>query len=156
MDQPVIPGPGAEQPTPEVAAPPGDRALDPEKLLRVAGLVRAILDEVRQMDPDEHTIEELTGLHQRVKDQMNEALPNELAKELAALDLDLSFQDRATGQEVRLAYSGLIGWLGGLFQGLSAAMQVRQLQGVAALGRGAQEGQDARLSEVPTPPGPYL
>jgi hypothetical protein len=156
MDQPVDLGPGAEQPTPDADVPPGDRALDPEKLLRVAGLVRAVLDEVRQMDPDEHTIEELTGLHQRVKGQMNEALPNELAKELAALDLDLSFQGGATGQEVRLAYSGLIGWLGGLFQGLSAAMQMQQLQGLAALGRGVPEGPGGRQPPAPPVPGPYL
>ncbi|MGH2708031.1 MAG: proteasome activator [Actinomycetota bacterium] len=156
MDQPVVPGPGVEQSLPEEAVPPGDRALDPEKLLRVAGLARAVLDEVRQMDPDQHTIEELTGLHRRVRGQMNEALPNELVKELAALDLDLSFQDRATGQEVRVAYSGLIGWLGGLFQGLSAAMQMHQLQGLAALQRGTQEGQDPGQPDIPRAPGPYL
>src|SRR2546423_1461157 len=39
----------------------------------------------------------------------------------------------ATGQEVRLAYAGLIGWLSGLFQGLQAAMQFQQIQANLAL-----------------------
>src|SRR5947209_1143373 len=91
------------------------------------------------MDPrqtGEHTAEELAALYQRVSTQVAEGLPNTLRRELDAMDLGLPFKDGATGQEVRLAYAGLIGWLSGLFQGLQAAMQFQQMQGQPALQRG--------------------
>ena len=113
-----------------------DRALDPEKLLRLAGLVKSVLEELRQMDPretGEQTAEELAALYQRVSSQVAEGLPNTLRKELEAMDLGLPFRDGATGQEVRLAYAGLIGWLSGLFQGLQAVMQYQQMQQNLAL-----------------------
>jgi hypothetical protein len=59
--------------------------------------------------------------------QVGQAVPDELVKELKALDLGGSFQDGANSQEVRIAYSGLIGWLQGLFQGLQAAVQIQAL-----------------------------
>ena len=116
-----------------------DRSLDPEKLLRLAGLVKGVLEELRQMDPREtekHTAEELAALYQRVSTQVAEGLPNSLRRELEAMDLGLPFKDGATGQEVRLAYAGLIGWLSGLFQGLQAAMQYQQMQANLALQQG--------------------
>ena len=121
---------------PEQEASQDDRPLDPEKLLRLAGLVKGVLEELRQMDPREtekHTAEELAALYQRVSTQVAEGLPNTLRKELEAMDLGLPFRDGATGQEVRLAYAGLIGWLSGLFQGLQAAMQFQQIQANLAL-----------------------
>jgi len=68
--------------------------------------------------------------------QILEGLPNMVRNELEAIDLALPFRDGATGQEVRVAYAGLIGWLSGLFQGLQAAMQFQQMQGQPALQRG--------------------
>jgi Protein of unknown function (DUF2587) len=118
--------------------PSGDRPLDPEKLLRLAGLVRAVLEEQRQMEPEQQTVEELAALHKRVSEQIAEGLPNILRSELASMDLGQPFGDGARPQEVRIAYAGLIGWLGGLFQGLQAAMQFQQLQQSLAL----QPGQD--------------
>jgi len=116
-----------------------DRPLDPEKLLRLAGLVKGVLEELRQIDPretGEHTAEELAALYQRVSSQVAEGLPNSLRKELEAMDLGLPFKDGATSQEVRLAYAGLIGWLSGLFQGLQAAMQYQQMQANLSLQQG--------------------
>ena len=124
---------------PDQEASQDDRPLDPEKLLRLAGLVKGVLEELRQIDPretGEHTAEELAALYQRVSSQVAEGLPNSLRKELEAMDLGLPFKDGATSQEVRLAYAGLIGWLSGLFQGLQAAMQYQQMQTNLALQQG--------------------
>ena len=124
----------AEQPTADQQDE--DRPLDPEKLLRLAGLVKAVLEELRQMDPNEHTADELAALYQRVSTEIAEGLPNTLRRELDAMDLGLPFRDGATSQEVRLAYAGLIGWLSGLFQGLQAAMQYQQMQANLSLQQG--------------------
>lgn len=101
---------------------PPERPLDPPKLVRLANLAREVLEEVRQMDPQDSTVQDLAGLYRRVEDQLMEALPESLASELDAMDLDLPFEDGANHQEVRIAYSGLVGWLGGLFQGLHASL----------------------------------
>jgi hypothetical protein len=60
-----------------------------------------------------------------VKKQLEEALPEFLVAELDSMQLDLSFRDGATAEEVRMAYSALIGWMGGLFQGLQASFQAQ-------------------------------
>lgn len=126
--------------------------LDPEKLLRIASLAREVLDEVRRMEPQKQTIEELTSLHARVTKQLYGALPQHLIDELEEIDLDLALDEDATGQDVRLAYSGLIGWLGGLFQGLQAAMHVQTLAQLAD--QKSLESPDEEKSD--TPPGRYL
>ena len=135
--------------TPSAPSSPGrpqhsedDRPLDPEKLLRLAGLVKGVLEELRQMDPNEQTAEELAALYQRVAVQIAEGLPNSLRQELDAMNLGLPFEDGATAQEVRLAYAGLIGWLGGMFQGLQAAMQYQQMQASMALQQGGGHPSD--------------
>ncbi|MGH2768554.1 MAG: proteasome activator [Actinomycetota bacterium] len=135
-----------------------DRPLDPEKVLRLASLTRAVLEEVRQMDPDEHTVGELAALHGRVMSQLQEALPKELLRELEQIDLDLPFTHGPSPNEVRLAYAGLIGWLGGLFQGLQAAMQlqhVRTLELERAQEEDAMRGRRREPEESP-PRGQYL
>jgi hypothetical protein len=148
----VLPHTHADRPAAEAQADrrqaeEKDRPLDPEKLLRLAGLVRAVLEEVRQMDPDAATAAELALLHQRVTDQVSEGLPNLLRSELEAIDLALPFRDGATGQEVRVAYAGLIGWLSGLFQGLQAAMQYQQMQQMQ--GPALQRGSESMMERGP-------
>jgi hypothetical protein len=104
-----------------------DRPLDPAKLLRMASLVREVLDEVRKMEPSPTSASQLADLYGRVTVQLTDALPEFLASELDAIQLDLPFKDDdITTDEVRMAYAGLIGWLGGLFQGLQASFQAHQ------------------------------
>ncbi|MGQ0679551.1 MAG: proteasome activator [Actinomycetota bacterium] len=106
-----------------------ERPVDPTKLMRIASLVREVLDEARRVPPTPEAAAELAALYVRVKKQLEDALPQFLVQELEAIELDLPFADGATADEVRLAYSGLIGWLGGLFQGLQASFQAQsQLQ----------------------------
>jgi hypothetical protein len=134
-------------------APLQDRPLDPEKLLRIASLAREVLEEARRMEPEKQTVDGLTSLHSRVTKQLYEALPQPLVDELEAIDLDLDLDKDATGQDVRLAYSGLIGWLGGLFQGLQAAMHVQtlaQLQNRPPLEPGKEDEKEDQSR------GPYL
>lgn len=113
------------------------------------------------MDPDEHTSAELASLHKRVTGQLHEALTPELIKELEAIDLDLHLENAQdgkkvrgpTGQEVRIAFAGLIGWLGGLFQGLQAAIQVQAIEAAAQ----AQKALQAPNNAEPEPrTGRYL
>ncbi|MGH2771915.1 MAG: proteasome activator [Actinomycetota bacterium] len=127
-EQPTQPGdPGISQ-APPGATPPvpaGERPLDPQKLLRLANLSREVLEEVRRMGPNNSTSKSLAELYGRVQQQLTESLPEPLAEELESMQLDLPFKEQATADEVRMVYSGLIGWLGGLFQGLHASMMAQ-------------------------------
>lgn len=111
----------------DTAPPSADRPLDPQKLLRIANLTREVLEEARKLGPDDSSVAELAALYKRVKEQLKLALPNFLVEELDQMELDLPFHDDATASEVRVVYSALIGWLGGLFQGLQASAQAQVL-----------------------------
>lgn len=119
--------------------PTEGRPLDPAKLLRVANLVRGVLEEVRHKAPDDSTAMELASLYSRVEKQLNEALPEELVKELEAIDLDFPFANSVTPEEIRVVYAGLLGWLGGLFQGLQASAQAHAVQLLEAAKPGEPE-----------------
>jgi hypothetical protein len=138
---------------PAEPAAPKERPLDPEKLLRIASTVREVLEEMRKMEPDQKTVNELASLHKRLQTQLHDALPETLIQELEEIDLDLPLENGATGQEVRIAFSGLIGWLGGLFQGLQAAMHVQSMR---VLEQQAQGRQPRAIEEELPPPGRYL
>jgi hypothetical protein len=128
--------PAAQQTEAEVT----DRPLDPPKLLRMAALVREVLDEVRKMEPSPTTATQMAELYGRVKTQLTDALPEFLASELDAIQLDLPLRDDdITTDEVRMAYAGLIGWLGGLFQGLQASFQAHQQMQLAQMQQAQQE-----------------
>ncbi|MEX2586845.1 MAG: proteasome activator [Actinomycetota bacterium] len=105
--------------------PLAERPIDPTKLMRIASLVREVLEEARRMPATQEAATELAELYGRVKKQLEDALPEFLVEELDQMELDLPFRDGATADEVRVAYSGLIGWLGGLFQGLQASFQAQ-------------------------------
>jgi hypothetical protein len=139
------------------AAVPADRPLDPPKLLRLAALVREVLDEVRKMEPSPTTATQLAELYGRVKTQLTDALPEFLASELDAIQLDLPFKDDdITTDEVRMAYAGLIGWLGGLFQGLQASFQAHQQMQLALAQQQAQQELSGPQDAVPRTKEGYL
>lgn len=98
-----------------------DRPIDPQKLLRIASLARELLEEIRRTSPDDTVAENLGKIYQRVQDQLEQALPKSLMEELKSMKLDFAFDDGASPKEVMVAYSALIGWLTGLFQGIQAA-----------------------------------
>jgi hypothetical protein len=132
-----VPASGSEAANAEGTA---ERPLDPPKLLRMAALVREVLDEVRKMEPSPTSAAQLADLYGRVKTQLTDALPEFLASELEAIQLDLPFKDDdITTDEVRMAYAGLIGWLGGLFQGLQASFQAHQQMQLAQMQQAQQE-----------------
>ncbi len=105
-------------------------------------MAREILEEVRKNEPSAEFAAELAALHGRVKSNLYESLPNDLVDELEAIQLDLPLGNGATPEEIRVAYSGLIGWLGGLFQGLQASAQVQM----------AMQMQRAQQKEAPEIP----
>jgi len=98
---------------------------EPDKVLRIATMVRELLDETRQAPPDERGRVMLRNVYERAVAELSEVLSDDLQRELEALAPPLDTVP--TESEIRVAQALLVGWLGGLFHGIEAAMWANQL-----------------------------
>jgi hypothetical protein len=114
----------------EVGGPPapaveGEQVTRPTKLIRIASMVRTMLDEVRRAPLDDAGRRRLREIHERSLSELEEVLSPELRQELS--DVVLPFTDEApTESELRLAQAQLVGWLEGLFHGIQATLFTQQ------------------------------
>lgn len=133
----------------------------PGKLLRIAVMVRELLEEVRRAPLDEDAREHLTRIHERVMDELRSGLSGSLAEELERITMPFD-GEVPTEAELRIAHAQLLGWLEGLFQGIQAAIATQQMAMASQLeemrrralpaGPGAPEGSD----HLEGRPGQYL
>jgi len=98
----------------------------PSKLIRIAAMTRAMLDEARQAPLDEGGRERLAAVHARSIDELREVLSPELQDEFNEIMLPLN-ADGVTEAELRVAQAQLIGWLEGLFHGIQATLWSQQM-----------------------------
>jgi len=126
-----IPTPGVVQAVPvdaqaEQAPPPGTETItEPAKLLRIASMVRELLDETRQTSLDEPGRKRLAEIYGRSVGELSDVLSGDLREELASLAPPI--EDAVpTESELRVAQAQLVGWLEGLFHGIQAAMFAQQ------------------------------
>jgi hypothetical protein len=98
---------------------------EPDKVLRIATMVRELLDETRQAPPDERGRVMLRNVYERAVGELSEVLSDDLQRELEALAPPLDTVP--TESEIRVAQALLVGWLGGLFHGIEAAMWANQM-----------------------------
>ncbi len=133
--------PHDEQPlTPEVVRPEddADRATqpsvsEPSKLIRIASMTRAMLDEVREAALDDAGRTRLVSIYQRSLDELKDVLSDDLVEELDAVFVPIT--DRPSEAELRVAQAQLVGWLEGLFHGIQASLITQQMAATAQLDR---------------------
>jgi hypothetical protein len=97
---------------------------EPAKLLRIASMVRELLDETRQASLDESGRKRLAEIYGRSLGELGEVISGDLRKELEELAPPLD--GVPTESEIRIAQAQLVGWLEGLFHGIQAAMFAQQ------------------------------
>ncbi|MGH2723354.1 MAG: proteasome activator [Actinomycetota bacterium] len=162
----------ADEEKPRIAiVPPGQEEASggsvehPAKLLRIASMIRELVEEVRHTGIDEGGRKRLRTIYERSVDELKETLSEDLQQELEELMAPL--ESSATESEVRVAQAQLLGWLEGLFHGIQAALWSQQMQARAALEQMRRRGLPAGMQqgergsgepgqEGPTPPGQYL
>jgi hypothetical protein len=98
----------------------------PTKLIRIASMTRAMLDEVRQAPLDEGGRRRLAAVHTRSLDELREVLSSDLLDEFNEVMVPLDNAE-ATEAELRIAQAQLIGWLEGLFHGIQASLWSQQM-----------------------------
>jgi Protein of unknown function (DUF2587) len=113
-------------------APAGARVDDepnvshPTKLIRIASMTRAMLEEVRHAPLDDGGRRRLADVHSRSLNELREVLSPELLDEFNEIMVPLN-DTEVTEAELRIAQAQLIGWLEGLFHGIQASLWTQQM-----------------------------
>ncbi len=149
-EQPITPD-AIEPPASGEVAPPGEPppgAGLPTKLIRIASMTRAMLEEVRHAPLDEQGKARLADVHSRSLNELREMLPADLLDEFNEIMVPLH-HEKPSEPELRIAQAQLIGWLEGLFHGIQASLfsqqmaaqqQLQEMARRTALSRGTPEG----------------
>ena len=122
-----VAGPEDDEPT---ATPLTDLVEQPTKVMRIGGMIRQLLDEVKAAPLDDASRTRLREIHRQSVKELEDGLAPELVAELQRLSLP--FEDESPSDaELRIAQAQLVGWLEGLFHGIQAALYAQQVQAQA-------------------------
>ncbi len=103
----------------------GEAVRQPTKLIRIASMVRGMLDEVRRAPLDDAGRRALREIHEKSLHELEGVLSPELQQELE--DVVLPFNSETPSEsELRIAQAQLVGWLEGLFHGIQATLFTQQ------------------------------
>jgi len=156
----VVEGPAAGvAPNADGSDPSADESAElvrrPTKLIRIASMVRGMLEEVRRAPLDDAGRRALREIHEKSLRELEGVLSPELQKELE--DVVLPFNSETPSEsELRIAQAQLVGWLEGLFHGIQATLFTQQAlaqQQLSEIGprRAIEQGAPGER-----PPGAYL
>jgi hypothetical protein len=122
----------AQSPAAQSPAGLGDLVEQPAKVMRIGGMIRHLLEEVKSAPLDDASRSRLRAIHQQSIKELEDGLAPELIEELERLSLP--FEDETpSDSELRIAQAQLVGWLEGLFHGIQAALYAQQVQAQSQL-----------------------
>lgn len=98
----------------------------PSKLIRIAAMVRTMLEEVRRAPLDDAGRRLLRNIHERSISELEGVLSDDLKAELAEVVLPFT-AETPSESELRIAQAQLVGWLEGLFHGIQATIFSQQM-----------------------------
>jgi hypothetical protein len=128
---------------PAAPSPIASTTDDPARLVRIAGMLRGLLDEMRERPLDEESRERLRATRQRALKEICDAVEPPLQQELARLELPLADDSTTPStEELRIAHAQLVGWLTGLFNGVQTSLQLQRLQPPPGLPTAQSEQQE--------------
>ena len=99
----------------------------PAKVMRIGGMIRQLLEEVKAAPLDEASRNRLKEIHQASIKELEAGLAPELVEELERLTLPFTEEGTPSEGELRIAQAQLVGWLEGLFHGLQTAVYAQQV-----------------------------
>jgi Bacterial proteasome activator len=130
----VVIGPGSMASEDRESAEPSitDLVEQPAKVMRIGGMIRQLLEEVKSAPLDEASRARLAGIYSSSIKELEAGLAPELVEELERLSLPFS-SDTPSEAELRIAQAQLVGWLEGLFHGIQTAIYAQQVAARAQL-----------------------
>jgi Protein of unknown function (DUF2587) len=127
----------------------------PAKVMRIAGMARQLLEEVRHSALDEASRARMKEIYETSVSELSDILSPDLKEELERLSLPFN-EATPSDAELRVAHAQLVGWLEGLFHGIQAMLFAQQLES-------RQRLEEMRRRSLPSPgdsqahgPGSYL
>ena len=131
---------------------------EPTKLIRIASMTRAVLEEMRTTSLDASAAERVVAIHRSSLSELRDVLSDDLKDEFD--DIFAPFEGEPTEASLRIAQAQLIGWLEGLFHGIQATIATQQIVASSQLAqmrqRQALEGGEDGAGTDPEYPGVYL
>ncbi len=109
-----------------------DLVEQPAKVMRIGGMIRQLLEEVKSAPLDEASRTRLAGIYSSSIKELEAGLAPELVEELERLSLPFT-SDTPSEAELRIAQAQLVGWLEGLFHGIQTAIYAQQMAARAQL-----------------------
>lgn len=109
------------------------RIEEPAKVMRIGGMIKRLLDEVRDSPLDEAARTRLAEIHERSIHELEDGLSPDLIEELHRITLPFSDEATPSDAELRVAQAQLVGWLEGLFHGIQTALVAQQMAAQAQL-----------------------
>ena len=104
----------------------------PAKVMRIGGMIRQLLEEVKSAPLDEASRTRLADIYESSIKELEGGLAPELVEELERLSLPFS-SETPSEAEIRIAQAQLVGWLEGLFHGIQTAIYAQQVAARAQL-----------------------
>ncbi len=117
----------------------GEVVSQPAKLIRIASMVRNMLEEVRRAPLDDAGRRMLRQIHDKSLTELEDVLSPDLREELAEVVLPFT-EATPSESELRIAQAQLVGWLEGLFHGIQATLFAQQMAARAQLDEMRQRG----------------
>lgn len=109
-----------------------DLVEQPAKVMRIGGMIRQLLDEVKAAPLDEASRARLASVYAQSINELKSGLAPELVEELERLSLPFT-TEAPSEAELRIAQAQLVGWLEGLFHGIQTAIYAQQMAARAQL-----------------------
>jgi hypothetical protein len=109
-----------------------DLVEQPAKVMRIGGMIRQLLEEVKAAPLDEASRVRLAGIYASSINELKSGLAPELVEELERMSLPFA-SEAPSEAELRIAQAQLVGWLEGLFHGIQTAIYAQQMAARAQL-----------------------
>src|SRR3712207_7385769 len=98
-----------------------DLVEQPAKVMRIGGMIRQLLDEVKAAPLDVASRTRLASIYESSISELKSGLAPELVEELERLSLPFG-SEAPSEPELRIAQAQLVGWLEGVFPGIQTAI----------------------------------
>lgn len=134
-----------------------DTIEQPAKVMRLGGMLRQLLAEIRADPLDELSRSRLREIYEASVNELSASVSEDLQDELERLTSPFTDETPPTRDELRVAKAQLVGWLEGLIQGIQATLFAQQVAAQNQLANmRAPLPPGSRDRELPEPPGTYL
>jgi hypothetical protein len=152
QDRVVVIKPGETAEGEPGEAPQAEAIQHPAKVMRIATMVRQLLEEVRHAGLDEASRARMKDIYETSINELSEVLSGDLKDELGRLSSPFD-EDTPSDAELRVAHAQLVGWLEGLFHGIQAMLFAQQAESRARFEDLRRRSLPSGEDQPPQPPG---